>query len=71
MLKTMFRVPGMHCSACVMQLEGIEDQLPGVRRVNASYRKQLMEVEYDEQRVTIEQISGAAHEIGYEAVPLP
>ena len=71
MRKTMFRVPGIHCSACVMHLEGIEDQLPGVSRVNASYRNQSMEVEYDEQRVTVEQINRAAREIGYEAKPLP
>ncbi len=70
MRKTVFRVPGMHCSACVMHLEGIEDQLPGVKRVHASYRNQTMEVEYDEQRVTVEQIRGAADKIGYKVVPL-
>jgi copper chaperone len=65
-----FRVPDMHCTACVMRLEGIEDELPGIVRVGASYRKQQMEVEYDPARVTVEQIVAAARRHGYAAVPL-
>ena len=67
MIKKIFRVPDMHCSACVMQLEGIEDDLPGIKRIKASYHKQQMEVEFDEQQVTEEQIVAAARQCGYEA----
>lgn len=59
----------MHCSACVMRLEGLEDELPGIRKVSASYRKQQMEVEYDEAQISPEQIIAAAHEHGYQAIP--
>ena len=52
MLKQIFRVTDMHCTACVMRLEGLEDDLPGVKRVKASYQKQQMEVEYDETRLS-------------------
>jgi copper chaperone CopZ len=65
-----FRVPDMHCSACVMRLEGIEDELAGIRTINASYRKQQMDVEYDESQVTAEQIIAAAKSHGYEAIPI-
>ena len=71
MAKQVFRVTDMHCSACVMRLEGIEDELAGVRRITASYRKQQMEVDYDETRVTEEQIIAAARAHGYQAIPLP
>ncbi len=64
-MKQTFRVTDMHCSACVMRLEGLEDDLPGVRRVAASYQKQQMEVEYDERQVTREQIAAAIAELGY------
>lgn len=70
MAKKTFRVPDMHCTACVMRLEGIEDELPGVKRVTASYRKQQMEVEYDEMQVTAQQIIAAAKKRGYEANPI-
>jgi copper chaperone CopZ len=69
MTKTIFRVPDMHCTMCVMHLEGIEDELTGVRRVKADYRKQQMEVEYDEMQVSIKQIVALARELGYAATP--
>ena len=70
MVKKLFRVPNMHCSACVMRLEGLEDELAGIKRVTASYRKQQMEVEYDEMQVTAQQIIAAAKKRGYEANPI-
>jgi copper chaperone CopZ len=70
MAKKVFRVPDMHCTACVMRLEGIEDELAGIKKISASYRKQQMEVEYDESRVTDKQIIAAAKNHGYEAIPL-
>ncbi len=68
MAKQLFRVPDMHCSACVMRLETLEDELPGVKRVSASYRKQQMEVEYDQAVVTPQDIMAAVKQRGYEAV---
>jgi len=69
MIKKVFRVPDMHCSSCVMNLESMEDDLPGIKRVTASYRKQIMEVEYDEAQVTESQIVHAANQRGYTAHP--
>lgn len=69
MIKKVFRVPDMHCSSCVMNLESIEYDLPGIKRVTASYRKQLMEVEYDEAKITESQIVHAANQRGYIAQP--
>lgn len=68
MVKKVFQVPDMHCSACVMRLEGIEDELKGIQRVTASYRKQQMEVEYDETQVNEQQIIAAAQKHGYQAI---
>ena len=48
-----------------MHLEGLEDDLPGVQRIDASYRNLRMVVEYDESKVSIEQIISAANNIGY------
>jgi copper chaperone CopZ len=67
MTKKTFRVTNMHCSACVMTLEGLEQELPGVQQVSASYHKQVMDVEFDETKVTVEQIVATVRELGYEA----
>ncbi len=64
-IKKTFRIPDMHCSACVMKLEGLEDDLPGVKRVEASYQKQSMLVEYDDGKVSVEEIRKAIEELGY------
>lgn len=70
MTKRVFRIPDMHCSACVMRLEGIEDEVTGVKQVTASYRKQQMEVEYDETQVNEQQIIAVVSRHGYQAIPL-
>jgi copper chaperone CopZ len=65
MVKQIFRIPDMHCSNCVMRLEGLEDDLPGVQSVRASYKKQQMEVDYDEAAVSPAQIVAAIQKLGY------
>jgi copper chaperone len=59
MQKKTFRVPDIHCPNCVMRVESIEDDLPGVKEVNASYHKLQMVVEFDETQVSDEQIIAA------------
>jgi copper chaperone CopZ len=51
-----------------MRLESIEDELAGVKEINASYHKQQMIVEFDETIVSEEQIIVAAKKKGYEAI---
>ncbi|HBY09279.1 MAG TPA: copper-binding protein [Chloroflexi bacterium] len=67
MLKKTFRVDGMHCSGCVMRVEGIEDELPGIKSIEASYKKGQMQVTFDERQVSSEQIIAAVGQKGYAA----
>jgi copper chaperone CopZ len=62
-----FKVSDMHCSNCAMHLQELEDDLPGVLQVDASYQKQQMIVKFDETVVTEGLIIAAAKEIGYTA----
>ena len=64
-MKQIFRITDMECPSCAMRLEGLEDDLPGVVRVRASYLKQQMEVEYDENRLTPDEIVAAIQRLGY------
>jgi copper chaperone CopZ len=59
------RIPDMHCSSCAMKLEGIEDELPGILKIKASYHKQTLEVEYDEEQVSEAQILHEVERLGY------
>jgi len=64
-VKKTFRIPDMHCSACVMKLEGLEDDLPGVKMVEASYQKQSLQIEYDDNQVSEAEIRTAIQKLGY------
>lgn len=70
MIKKTFSVPDMTCTNCAMKLESLEDTLAGVKEINASYHKLQMTVEYDETRLSDEQIIAAVKKKGYQAVPL-
>jgi copper ion binding protein len=66
MARVTYSIPGMHCSACVMHLEGLEDELEGILSIQASYKKQRMDVEFDENRISEKAIREAVAELGYE-----
>lgn len=68
MIKKTFKVPDMSCSNCAMKLESLEDTLPGVKEINASYHRLQMTIEYDETKLTDEQIIAAVKKKGYQAV---
>jgi copper chaperone CopZ len=70
MIKKTYRITDMHCSNCAMHLEAIEDELPGIRSIRASYQKQLLVVEFDETQVTEEQILAAIRAKDYTPAPV-
>ena len=68
MLKKTFKIPDMTCSNCAMKLESLEDTLEGVKEINASYHRLEMVIEYDESKLTVDQIVAAVKKKGYTAV---
>jgi copper chaperone CopZ len=68
MIKKTFKVPDMTCSACAMKLESLEDELDGVREISASYHRLEMVIEFDESKLTDEQIVRAVKKKGYQAI---
>ena len=68
MINKTFKIPDMTCTNCAMKLESLEDTLDGVKEINASYHKLQMVIEYDETKLTEEQIITAVKKKGYQAV---
>jgi copper chaperone CopZ len=58
----------MHCSNCSMVLESLEDELPGIFRISASYHKQQLIVEYDERLLNEDAIIQAEKRKGYDLI---
>lgn len=65
MQKKTYTITNMECANCAMILESIEDKLPGIREINASYHKGQMTVEFDEGQVSEAQILEAVAKKGY------
>lgn len=68
MIKKTFKIPDMTCSACAMKLESLEDVLDGVKEISASYHRLEMTIEYDDSRLTEEQVIAAVWKKGYTAI---
>ena len=58
-------IQDMHCASCAMRIEGIEDELPGIRDISASYHQGRVKVEYDPQLVSELEIRAAIEKLGY------
>jgi Cu+-exporting ATPase len=67
MTKITLKIKDMHCPNCAMRIEGIEDELLGVKSANCSYRKQTLVVEFDENLTDRVAIINRVKEIGYTA----
>jgi copper chaperone CopZ len=52
-----------------MRVESIEDNLAGIQKATASYHKRQLIVEFDEKKVTEEEILDALKNLGYQALP--
>ena len=65
-MRKTYTIPNMSCPMCVMHLEALEDELQGVLSVRANYKKQRMEVEFDEARISEQEICQAVVELGYQ-----
>jgi len=68
MIKKTFKVSDMTCSNCAMKLESLEDTLDGVKEINASYHRLEMVIEFDELKLTEEQIVSAVQKKVYTAL---
>ncbi len=71
MTKKKLKITGMHCSSCAMNIDGdLEDNVKGLKSANTNYAKQETEVEFDEEKVKLDQIIQQIKETGYQATPL-
>jgi copper chaperone CopZ len=61
------KITDMHCVNCAMTLQSLEDDLPGVKQADASYRSGKLVIEYDETMLSVERIIATIRELGYTA----
>lgn len=67
MKKINLAIEGMHCGACAVGIQMILENTEGVSNSSVSYENKVGEVEFDENKVKIEDIIKAIEELGYKA----
>lgn len=67
MIKKIFKIEGMHCASCAMNIDGELEDTAGVKDVRTNYAKALTEVEYDEGLIGDNEIIKAIKKAGYNA----
>ena len=65
MIEATFHVPEMSCGHCKSAIEGELNKLSGVERSNADLEQGTVEVSYNEDRMSEEQLKGAIEDAGY------
>jgi copper ion binding protein len=68
MEKVTLNVKGMSCQHCVMAVKGSVGALKGVSNVKVDLSGGKVDVEYDPEVVTLNEIKDAIDEQGYEVV---
>ena len=66
-MKKKFEVTGMTCAACQANVDKVVRKLDGVKDVDVSLLANSMKVEFDDKKVSSQQICEAVKEIGYGA----
>lgn len=67
-MKQVFSIPSIHCSGCVLLLESMEEDVPGVTTVSVDLGRQTATIEFDEDTLSTEDIIAAIKTTsGYEA----
>ncbi len=51
MTKKKFKITGMHCTSCAMNIDGELEDTEGVKESSTNYAKQETEVEFDEKKL--------------------
>jgi Cu+-exporting ATPase len=64
--KKTLKIIGMHCTSCAMNIDGELEDL-GVINANTNYAKAVTEVEYDDEKISMEQIQEAITKSGYQS----
>lgn len=69
MLKKTINVEGMSCSHCEKAVKDALNGLNGVKNVEVELKSKKVTVEYDEAKVSMENIKEAIEDQGYDVLP--
>ncbi len=60
-------VPGMYCEVCPITVRKALEKVPGVSKVDVSFKKKEAVVTFDDAKTSIKALEDATFEAGYES----
>jgi len=70
MTKKIFKISGMHCTSCAMNIDGELEDTDGIKESNTNYAKSQTEVEFDSEKISDKTITDIIKKTGYQANPI-
>jgi copper chaperone CopZ len=67
-MRAAYQVEGMTCSGCERTVQKVIANLQGVESAKADLQTSTVSVEYDPEKVNIDQIKSAVNSVGYRFV---
>lgn len=67
MKKQVFKIDGMDCTACALNIDLDLEELPGVKSSQTNYAKSETVVEFDPTQISTSQITTSISKTGYQA----
>ena len=68
MKKIILGIEGMHCEGCVNRLTKVLKGLDGVEDAKVSLQNKNAEIEYDDDKLELDDIEQAVSDAGFEAI---
>jgi copper chaperone CopZ len=70
MIKKIFKIKGMHCTGCTLEIDDDLEEAEGIEEANTHYAKAQTEVKFDPQKISEEKIVKLIKKTGYDAIPV-
>ena len=64
--KESFRVSGMSCASCAARIEKVLNKLSGIYNATVNFANESLQVEYDEDEISLEEIKEKLKKLGFE-----
>lgn len=68
-IKRKFKIEGMHCTSCAMNIDFDLEDLDGIKSANTNYAKSETEVEFDKEKIGVTQVVKSIEKTGYKVQP--
>ena len=68
MTKLVLKVKGMHCASCSILIDKLLSKQEGVISVKTNYSASKTALEFDESKITLEEIDAFVNKLGYDVI---